>query len=181
MFSTSRAGISLLLIALSLLVVALGFLSSKPASGLADGGSHKEQIHLMLYDIYKKQRRFDLASVEMQQLIILRPNDPKLRGQLGTDLFTAQKFAAALAELNNAVKSDPTNPDYWGMIGRCNMQLRRYEAAFEAFRTAVRNTRSGGTDYRRELQQDQQYLENERQQKEFQKQQIQRKKDDDDD
>jgi tetratricopeptide (TPR) repeat protein len=174
MFSKSRAVISLL-------VVAISFVSSKPASCLTDGGSRKEQIHLMLYDIYKKQQHFDLAGVELRVLIGLRPNDAKLRGSLGSDLFAAQKWAAALAEFNNAVKSDPSNPDYWGLIGRCNMQLRRYGAANEAYQKAVRNMRPGGTDYRPELQQNQQYIENERQQKEYQKQQIQRKKDDDDD
>jgi hypothetical protein len=41
--------------------------------------------------------------------------------------------------------------------------------------------RAGGVDYRPELQQNQQYIENERQQKEYQKQQMQHKKDDDND
>lgn len=173
MFSKSRAVTSLLVVAL--------FLSLKPASCLVGTSTRKEQIHLTLYDIYKKQQRFDLAGAELRVLIGLRPNDPKLRGQLGTDLFAAQKWAPALAEFNNAVKSDPSNPDYWGMIGRCNMQLRRYGAANEAFQKAVPRMRPGGVDYRPELQQNQQYLENERQQKEYQKQQIQRKKDDDDD
>lgn len=165
---------------IALLVVGLSAVCLTPVSSMADGG-RKEQIHLMLYDIYKKQQRFDLAGAELKQLITLKPNDPKLRGQLGTDLFAAQKWAAARAEFTNASKWDPSNPDYAGMIGRCDMQLRAYGAAYTAYQKAVRNARAGGTDYRPEMQQAYTYMQNEVQQKQYQQQQIQRKKDEDDD
>ena len=166
---------------ISLLVIVLSFVCLRPVSSMADGGNRKEQIHLMLYDIYKKQQRYDLAGIELRELIKLRPNDAKLRGSLGTDLFTAQKWGLARTEFNNATKYDPTNADYWGMIGRCDMQLRQYFAAYQAYQKAVRSMRAGGTDYRPELATAQTYYQNEQQQKEYAKQQVERKKNSDDD
>jgi tetratricopeptide (TPR) repeat protein len=123
--------------ALSLLFVVLSSVSLRPAWSMDSDSKRKEQIHLTLYNIYKKQQRDDLAVAELRLLIGLNPKDPKLHNTLGTDLFAAKKWAAAIAEFNIAVRADPGNPDYWGMIGRCNMQLRRFAAACDAYQKAV--------------------------------------------
>jgi tetratricopeptide (TPR) repeat protein len=162
------------------LLLTLNFIMLLPTSGLA-GEDRKYQIHYALFKIYEAQKRFPEESAELHELIKLRPNEPSLRGLLGKDLFAATKYSAALVEFNSASKFDPSNPDYAGMKGRCDMQLRRYGAAVTDFTNAVRSMHSGGTDYRPELQQALQYVENERQQNEYKKQQVLRKKDDDDD
>ncbi len=171
MLSKSRSIISCLIL--------LSIVSLLPSKALAE--DRKYQIHYALFKIYEAQKRIPEKNAELHELIKLKPNEASLHVILGNDLFSAQKYALAIAEFTSASRIDPTNADSQGMIGRCDMQLRRYGNAVAAYTNAIRSQKPGGTDYRPELKQAQDYVENARQQQEYKKQQILRKKDDDDD
>jgi tetratricopeptide (TPR) repeat protein len=116
---------------ISILILICNWLLPTTASAASD--SKRYQIHYALFKIYQGQRQLDLASAELQELIKLRPNEPSLHGLRGRDLFAASDWNGALTEFLNAVKFDPSNPDYWGMIGHCYLQLGRTSEALDAF------------------------------------------------
>lgn len=138
--------------------------ASDPGSGGASPGrSRKEEIHQVLYKIYKSQRRFDLADKEVTAIVALDPNNALIHQDWGHELMIASKFAQALPHYLKVIKVDPGNGDAFACVGDCYMQLGKYGAALDAYRKAVSHQRPGA-DYRSRVQMAQQYIDNLRQQ-----------------
>jgi tetratricopeptide (TPR) repeat protein len=142
--------------------------------------SRKEEIHQVLYRIYKQQRKLAEAEKEVAAISALNPNNAIIQQDFGRDLMQNGKYREAVPHWQKATKSDASNADYWACLGDCYMQLANYPAAGDAYGKAVRFQRAGGTDYRPRYQLYQQYMDNQRQQKEY-KQQLQKQKEESDD
>jgi predicted Zn-dependent protease len=163
-------------IALTLTALTAGL---QPAS--ADGSDRKETIHIMLLDIYNHQGKSDLAAGELKALIALKPNDALLHGQLGRMLAKRSDFKAAIQQFLISTKNDPSNAEYWGLLGTCYMQTASNNAAVNAYTKAVTLQRQGGTDWRPNLGVAQQYVQHDQQVKQYEAQQQKQKKDAEDD
>ena len=157
------------------------FAETSPAPLLGSGNaSKKEEIHQVLYRIYKQQRKLPEAEKEVAAISALNPNNALIQQDFGRDLISNGKYKDAIPHLLKATKGDSTNPDYWGMLGDCYMQLGNYPAAGDAYSKAIKFMKPGGTDYRPRYQIYQQYMDNQRQQKEYKKQ-LQKQKEESDD
>ncbi len=140
--------------------------------------SKKEEIHQVLYRIYKYQKKFDLAEKEVAAIVALNPNNALIQQDWGRALIAVGKWREALPHWQKATKSDPTNGDYWAVLGDCYMQLANYPAAGEPYRKAIQYQKTG-TDYRPRYQIYQQYMDHKKQEIEYKKQ-LQQKKENDD-
>ena len=162
-------------VCLSLLVAST---SSGSAFAQSSGMSKKEEIHQVLYRIYKQQRNYDLAEKEVAALTAINPNNALIQQDIGRTLIAVGKWREALPHWLKATKSDPSNGDYWACLGDCYMQLQNYGAAGGPYTKAIQFQRSG-TDYRPRYQIYQQYMDHIKQEKEYKKQ-LQLKKEDSD-
>jgi predicted Zn-dependent protease len=163
-------------VALTLTALMTGF---QPA--IADGGDRKETIHIMLLDIYNHQGKTDLAAGELKALIALKPNDALLHGQLGRMLAQKNDFKAAIPQFLISTKNDPSNAEYWGLLGTCYMQTANYPGAVKMYTKAVTLQRQGGTNWTQHLGTAQQYVQHDQQIKQYNDQQKKQKKDAEDD
>ncbi|HEY9760423.1 MAG TPA: tetratricopeptide repeat protein [Oculatellaceae cyanobacterium] len=141
--------------------------------------SRKEEIHQVLYRIYKQQRKLDLAEKEVAAISALNPNNALIQQDFGRDLMQSGKYREALPHWQKATHSDPTNADYWACLGDCYMQLANYPAAGDPYSKAIRFMKAGGTDYRPRYQIYQQYMDHARQEKEYKKQMQKQKEESD--
>ena len=166
---------------LGAVVLTLTALTAGLQPATADGTERKQTIHEMLLDIYTKQQKPDLAAGEIKALIVLKPNDPVLHGQLGRTLALKNDFKGAIPQFLISTKNDPSNGEYWGNLGICYMQTGNYTGAVTVFTKAVTTQRQGGTDWRAHLQTAQQYVQHDEQVKQYNDQQKKQKKEAEDD
>lgn len=128
--------------------------------------TRREEIHRALFESYTRESKFDDAAAEMQIISQLRPNDPAPHYDCAKSFMNSQEWQAAIPEINNALKLDPQNAEYWHILGNCYMKLSEYKNAVDAFDKAVKNSKSF-QHFEAELQVAQQYLERQQAEERF--------------
>lgn len=82
-------------------------------------------IHRYLADIYAKQREFQKADREYRALTKLKPNDAETHYNYGLFLAQCGKLMPALAEMERAVKLDPTEANYESAVQKFRALSKR--------------------------------------------------------
>jgi tetratricopeptide (TPR) repeat protein len=119
----------LLLILGALLVVGIGYWSTRP---------HPRPGSLIYQQVLSASERGDnLAAIALlRQAVITEPGNGEFRGELGTRLLHERQFEPALAELQAASFLDPGLPHVYCQLSECLVELRRREDALSTLNTA---------------------------------------------
>ena len=102
-----------------------------------------EQIHRTLYAIYEKQDNHELAAAELDELIRMKPTDAVFPFAYGSLLMKDSKWTEAIARFEASTKIDPTFSNAFCGIGDCDMKLKEYTKAIDAYTLANRNAKAG--------------------------------------
>ncbi len=157
----------------------LSLLVASTSAAFAQGGmGKKEEIHMVLYKIYKQQGKSAEAEKEVAAITALNPNNGLIHSDWGRVLTGQQHFKQAIPHWLKATKIDGTNGDNWAQLGDCYMQTAAYGAALSAYKNAVQYARQG-VDYRSRYQIAQQYIQHQQQEIHYKEQQKKQKEDSD--
>ncbi len=146
----------------------------------------KESVNTYLLNIYIAQKRKPEAMAQYKTLLAMKPNDPKLNGDLGKFEASSGQFALAISHLKKACDLDPGNAENWAALGATYLKAKRHEEALDAYRRAVE---LAGDKYRKIYEDTQKYVNYIKQQQIINKRKvtnpqgapkIQKQKDDDD-
>ncbi len=85
-------------------------------------------IHMMLFEIYRKQQKLEDCMKEGNLLASLT-KPPKISRTLGDLLFSKQRYSEALAYYQRALRAGDTSDALNGKIGATLMQLKRFDEA----------------------------------------------------
>ena len=93
--------------------------------------------------IYLKQRKFDQALTQLDELVRLRPNNPAVY-LLRADAWLGKKdYPRAIAELEQVGRIDPGNGEAWEHLGNLQLQQKQYERAILSLQSAVQMPGAG--------------------------------------
>lgn len=106
----------------------------------------KESVNTYLLNIYISQKRKPEAMAQYKVLLAMKPNDPKLNGDLGKFEASSGHFPLAISHLKKACDLDPANAEYWAALGATSLKAKKYQEALDAFKRAVE---LGGDKYRK--------------------------------
>ena len=161
-------------LALSVLVASNSVALADPSSGV----SRKEDIHQTLYKIYKQQQQPDLMQKEVTAITALNPNNILIQQDFANQLFLAHRYKEAVPYFLKVTKVQPMSAESWASLGDCYMQLKNYPGALGVYTKAVQSQRQN-QDFRPRYTLAQQYIEHDRQERQFKLQQKQQKEDQD--
>jgi Flp pilus assembly protein TadD len=74
---------------------------------------------------------------ELRMAVSLDPDSPLAHHYLGTALYEAENFAAAITEFREAVRLEPTGSNHYHLAA-CLMSMGRYAEALTELETAAR-------------------------------------------
>ncbi len=97
----------------------------------------KEKLHTYLLNIYIAQKRKPEAMTEYKYLVAMKPNDPRLNCDLGKFEASSGQLASAIAHIKKACELDPSNAQYWSMLGSVYLKAKEYQNALDAFDQGV--------------------------------------------
>jgi tetratricopeptide (TPR) repeat protein len=84
-----------------------------------------------------KLRQFELAEIDLNKAIALRPDDQGLWFGLGSVKLDQNQFEEAISLFIKMIDIDPSSPDGYYFLGVCKMELKRYEEAILNYEEAL--------------------------------------------
>lgn len=88
-------------------------------------------------DVYRKNRRHRDAVQDLNQALIISPNEASLQLQRGENYFEEGMYPEAISDCNGAVKSDPKYADAVALRGRAYNRLHNWSKAIEDANTLL--------------------------------------------
>ncbi|MFN0157413.1 MAG: tetratricopeptide repeat protein [Bacteroidota bacterium] len=100
----------------------------------------KDQSNALYFDGLRRTllqlKQYDEAVLLIQQRLSGNPKDINLRGQLGSVLYKAGKELEAYKEWDNAIATEPANPNVYRALSQVMVENRLLERAADLYRRA---------------------------------------------
>jgi tetratricopeptide (TPR) repeat protein len=85
-----------------------------------------------------KMSQFELAELDLEKAIAIRPNDESLYAGLGSLKLDQNQFKEAIPYYEKVIEINSSNPDGYFFRGACKLELKRYHEAIPDFEMALK-------------------------------------------
>jgi tetratricopeptide (TPR) repeat protein len=96
------------------------------------------KARMLLIDMVMRDRDFERAQRESQEILALNPKDYRARMMLGNALMAQGRVAEAEAAFNALIDESPENPAGFYRLGLLQRSAKKYDDALESFNTALK-------------------------------------------
>jgi len=103
---------------------------------LRDGGDVNSELTTKLVDLYSESGDHFTAFSIAQSALKSLPNDENLQYKCARTAIELKEIKIALYLLRNLTRIAPENPEYWGYLGNCCLDLDFHDQALVAYRKA---------------------------------------------
>jgi tetratricopeptide (TPR) repeat protein len=93
---------------------------------------------MLLTEIAMRERDFESAQRESQEILALNPKDYQARMMLGNALMAQGRTAEAEAAFNILIAENPDNPAGYYRLGLLQRSTKNYDDALKRFNTALK-------------------------------------------
>jgi len=109
----------------------------KMAQRISANPAHEVTAYQYYYDLYKLKGEPEIAKAKLAEAVEKFPTEPWFIQNMINDLVQAKDTLGAIAYLDKAIESDPSQAQYYHTKATLLSTLRRFEEAFTFFEKAI--------------------------------------------
>ena len=109
----------------------------KMAERIAADPAHEVTAYQYYYDLYKQKGQPEIAKAKLAEAVEKFPKEPWFIQNMINDLVQSKDTLGAIAYLDKAIESDPSQAQYFHTKATLLSTLRRFDEAFTFFQKAI--------------------------------------------